>query len=40
MDRAQIYTVVALVAYALTMAIVGCISYGKSKTLDGFLLGG
>ncbi|MBQ7376796.1 MAG: sodium:solute symporter [Clostridia bacterium] len=40
MDKAQIYTIVALVAYALTMAIVGCISYGKSKTLDGFLLGG
>ncbi len=39
MTNAQLYTVVALCAYAIVMALVGCISYGKSKTLDGFLLG-
>lgn len=40
MTDAQIYTIVALVAYALAMTLIGCISYGKSKTLDGFLIGG
>ena len=40
MEKAQIYTIVALCVYALAMALIGCISYGKSKTLDGFLLGG
>ena len=40
MQDAQIYTLVALCVYALAMALIGCISYGKSKTLDGFLLGG
>jgi SSS family transporter len=40
MQDAQIYTIVALCVYALAMALIGCISYGKSKTLDGFLLGG
>ncbi len=40
MADAQLYTVVALVVYALAMATVGVISYGKSKTLDGFLVGG
>jgi len=40
MDRVQIFTIVALCIYATAMAIIGCISYGKSKTLDGFLLGG
>ena len=40
MREAQIYTIVALVVYAIAMALIGCISYGKSKTLDGFLLGG
>ena len=40
MEKAQIYTIVALCVYALAMAFIGCISYGKSKTLDGFLLGG
>lgn len=40
MTDAQLYTVVALCAYAIAMAVIGCISYGKSKTLDGFLLGG
>ncbi len=40
MTNAQIYTVVALCAYAIAMAVIGCISYGKAKTLDGFLVGG
>ena len=40
MDKAQIYSVVALCAYALIMIFIGCISYGKSKTLDKFLIGG
>ena len=39
-DKAQIFTIVALVVYAVAMAIIGCISYKGSKTLDGFLLGG
>ena len=40
MQNAQIYTIVALCIYALAMAWIGCTSYGKSKTLDGFLIGG
>ncbi len=40
MDKAQIYSIVALCAYALIMIFIGCISYGKSKTLDKFLIGG
>ena len=40
MQDAQIYTLVALLVYALIMIVIGCISYGKSKTLDGFLIGG
>ena len=40
MEQAQIYTIIGLCAYAAIMALIGCISYGKSKTLDGFLLGG
>jgi len=40
MNKAQIYTLIALALYAGAMALIGCISYGKSKTLDGFLLGG
>jgi len=40
MTNAQLYTVVALCVYAIAMALIGCISYGKSKTLDGFLIGG
>ena len=40
MKEAQLYTIIALCVYALAMAAIGCISYGKSKTLDGFLLGG
>lgn len=40
MTNAQLYTIVALAIYAIAMALVGCISYGKSKTLDNFLIGG
>ena len=40
MQDAQLYTIIALCMYALAMALIGCISYGKSKTLDGFLIGG
>ena len=40
MNGAQLYTIVALCVYAVVMALVGCFSYGKSKTLDGFLVGG
>ncbi len=40
MTNAQLYTVIALCVYAIAMALIGCISYGKSKTLDGFLIGG
>ena len=40
MTTAQLYTIIALGAFALTMTLIGCISYKKSKTLDGFLIGG
>ncbi len=40
MSPAQLYTIIALCIYAAIMAFIGCISYGKSKTLDGFLIGG
>ena len=40
MQQAQLYTIIALCVYALAMALIGCVSYGKSKTLDGFLIGG
>ncbi len=40
MQQAQLYTIIALSVYAIVMALIGCISYGKSKTLDGFLIGG
>ncbi len=40
MQQAQIYTLIALCLYAAIMTVIGIISYGKSKTLDGFLLGG
>ena len=40
MKDAQIYTIIALCVYAIAMALIGCLSYGKSKTLDGFLIGG
>ena len=40
MTTAQTYTIIALCIYALIMAFVGALSFGKSKTLDGFLIGG
>ncbi len=40
MTTAQLYTIIALCVYAVAMALIGCISYGKSKTLDNFLIGG
>ena len=40
MTNAQLYTITALCIYAITMALIGCLSYGKTKTLDGFLIGG
>ncbi len=40
MQNVQIFTIIALCVYAAAMALIGCISYGKSKTLDGFLVGG
>jgi SSS family solute:Na+ symporter/sodium/proline symporter len=40
MTQPQIYTLVALAVYAIVMALIGCFSVGKSKTLDGFLIGG
>ncbi len=40
MKDAQLYTIIALIIYASAMAIIGFVSYGKSKTLDGFLVGG
>ena len=40
LTNAQLYTIIALCIYALVMAFIGCISYGKSKTLDSFLIGG
>jgi len=40
MNSAQTYTLVALAVYAVIMAFIGCFSYGKSKNLDGFLIGG
>ena len=40
MTDPQLYTIIALVVYAIAMALIGCISVGKSKTLDGFLIGG
>lgn len=40
MTSAQLYTIVALAVYAAIMAFIGCFSYGRSKNLDSFLLGG
>ena len=40
MTDPQIYTVIALAIYAAAMAFIGCFSFRKSKTLDGFLIGG
>lgn len=40
MTNAQIYTIIALAVYALIMTFIGVFSFGKTKTLDGFLIGG
>ena len=40
MTAPQLYTIIALAVYVVAMALIGCISFGKSKTLDGFLVGG
>ncbi|MBR2354475.1 MAG: sodium/solute symporter, partial [Clostridia bacterium] len=40
MTKVQIFTIVALSVYALTMAFIGVFSYKKTKSLDGFLIGG
>lgn len=40
MTTTQLYTIIALCVYAIMMALIGCISYGKSKTIDTFLIGG
>ena len=40
LTNAQLYTLIALGVYALIMAAIGCFSYSKSKTLEGFLIGG
>ena len=40
MTKTQLFTIIALCVYAVAMALIGCFSYGKSKTLDGFLIGG
>ncbi|MBE6687391.1 MAG: sodium:solute symporter [Ruminococcaceae bacterium] len=40
MTQAQLYTIIALAIYASIMAFIGCFSYGRSKNLDSFLLGG
>ncbi len=40
MTKAQLFTIVALCIYGIAMALIGCFSYGKSKSLDGFIIGG
>ncbi len=40
MENAQIYIIIALCIYAAIMVCIGLTSYSKSKTLDGFLIGG
>ena len=40
MTNAQLYTIIALSVYAAAMAFIGYRSYGKSNTLDSFLIGG
>ena len=40
MNTTQLYTIIALAIYAVIMALIGVFSFGKSKTLDGFLIGG
>ena len=40
MTQVQLFTIIALCIYAISMALIGCFSYKKTKTLDGFLIGG
>ncbi len=40
MQTAQLYTIIALCIYGLLMTFVGFISYGRSKSLENFLIGG
>ena len=40
MTTPQLYTIIALSIYAAIMAFIGFFTFGKSKTLDGFLIGG
>ena len=40
MQHTQLFTIIALCIYASIMTLIGVISYSKSKTLDGFLVGG
>ena len=40
MTQPQLFTIIALAIYAIAMAFIGIFSAGKSKTLDGFLIGG
>ena len=40
MTNAQLYTIVALCIYGVLMTAVGIISYGRSKNLENFLIGG
>jgi len=40
MTNTQLFTIIGLCIYALIMVVIGIISYSKSKTLDGFLVGG
>ena len=40
MTQPQLFTVIALCVYAIAMALIGYLSYGKSKSLDSFLIGG
>ena len=40
MTDSQLYTIIALAVYVIAMALIGCISFSQSKTLDGFLIGG
>lgn len=40
LHQVQATTIVALILFALVMVVIGVISYRKTKTMDGFLLGG
>ena len=40
MTNTQLYTIIALSVYAVMMMVIGIVSYGRTKTLDSFLIGG